>query len=80
MLEKVKRNLGITGKFQDSIIQGWIEEVTQFLIDGGVSEKKITAGLVAIGVKDLWGSEKREYSQYFLQRMIQLAYGDDNDG
>lgn len=83
MLEQVKSNLGITGTFQDKIIQGWIDEVEAFLIDGGVLKENITDGIVTIGVKDLWnyGSGNGSYSLYFIQRAIQLAYkGSDNNG
>lgn len=83
MLEQVKQNLGITGTFQDTTIQGWIDEVKDFLIDGGVLEANITTGIVAIGVKDLWnyGSGDGSFSPYFIQRATQLAYkGSDNNG
>lgn len=78
MLEKVKENLGITGTFQDTTIQGWITEVTSFLKEGGVLEENITEGIVAIGVKDLWnyGSGNGSFSPYFIQRATQLAYKD----
>lgn len=36
MLEKVKKNLGVTGTFQDDRIQGWIDEIKQLMIDGGI--------------------------------------------
>ena len=36
MLEKVKKSLGITGSYQDSTIQEYIDEVKQYLIDGGL--------------------------------------------
>ena len=81
MLEQVKQNLGITGTFQDTTIQGWIDEVKAFLIDGGVLEKNITNGIVAIGVKDLWnyGSGDGSFSPYFIQRATQLAYKKEGD-
>lgn len=82
MLEQIKTNLGITGTFQDSTIQGWIDEAKAFLIDGGVLEENITAGIVAIGVKDLWnyGSGDGSFSLYFIQRATQLAYKGEDDG
>ena len=82
MLEQIKNNLGITGTFQDSTIQGWIDEVKAFLIDGGFLEENITAGIVAIGVKDLWnyGSGDGSFSPYFIQRATQLAYKDKDNG
>lgn len=83
MLEQVKSNLGITGTFQDKTIEGWIDEVEAFLIEGGVLKENITAGIVAIGVKDLWnyGSGDGSFSNYFIQRATQLVYkGSDNNG
>lgn len=75
MLEKVKSNLGITGTYQDATIQGYIDEVKQFLLDGGVVEENITAGIVTRGVADLWnyGSGGTGFSPYFIQRASQLA-------
>lgn len=91
MLDKVKANLGITGTYQDATIQGYIDEVKEFLIDGGVDrtivEAESSAGIISRGVADLWnyGSGGTKLSSYFKQRAIQLAYktpestGDDNE-
>lgn len=85
MLEKVKNMLGITGSYQDDTIQGYIDEVMQFLIEGGVSEQVVKAdtsvGLIARGVADLWnyGSGGASLSQYFYQRVTQLAYKEKRD-
>ena len=82
MLEKVKTMLGITGTYQDETIQRYIEEVKQFLIDGGVDKEIVDAdtsvGVIARGVADLWnyGSGGTSFSPYFLQRAIQLSYKD----
>jgi len=80
MLEKVKTNLGITGTFQNGTINGYIEEVKQFLIDAGVDSKivedeKYSAGIIYRGVADLWnyGSGGASLSPYFMQRVIQLS-------
>ena len=75
LLAKVKANLGITGAYQDTTIQGWIDEVKEFLIEGGVLEDNITAGIVAVGVKELWnyGGGDGSFSPYFVQRATQLA-------
>nr|DAF30951.1 MAG TPA: tail connector protein [Caudoviricetes sp.] len=75
MLEKVKSNLGITGTYQDATIQGYIDEVKEFLKDGGVLEANITDGIVTRGVADLWnyGSGGTGFSPYFIQRASQLA-------
>lgn len=85
MLEKVKANLGITGTYQDTTIQEYIEEVKQFLIEGGVDKSVVEAdtsvGIISRGVADLWnyGSGGTSLSPYFLQRATQLAYKDGNE-
>ena len=57
MLEKVKKSLGITGSYQDNTIQEYINEVKQYLIDGGVLREVVdhptSAGIIARGVSDL---------------------------
>lgn len=76
MLEMVKRALGITGDYQDATLQVYIDEVVAFLTDSGVPEKKITSGIVARGVSDLWnyGAGEGKLSEYFLHRAAQLSY------
>lgn len=80
MLEKVKTMLGITGTYQDNTIQGYIDEVKQFLLDGGVDkeivEEETSVGIIARGVADLWnyGSGGTSLSPYFIQRAVQLSY------
>lgn len=80
MLEEVKSNLGITGTFQDKTIQGYIDEVKQFLLDSGVDKEivdsKKTAGIISRGVADLWnyGSGGTSLSEYFIQRATQLSF------
>lgn len=75
MLENVKSALGITGNFQDATLQIYIDEVTSFLTAAGIPESKITAGIVARGVADLWnyGGADGKLSEYFMQRAAQLA-------
>lgn len=80
ILAKVKANLGITGSYQDTTIQGYIDEVKQFLLDGGVPKSIVdsdtSAGVIAVGVKDLWnyGAGDSSLSPYFFQRATQLSY------
>lgn len=82
MLEQIKNNLGITGTYQDKTIQGYIDEVKQFLLDGGVAKEIVEAdssvGIITRGVADLWnyGSGGTSLSPYFLQRATQLALKD----
>ena len=75
MLEDVKVAIGITGTYQDATIQSYINEVTEFLLDAGVSESNITVGVIARGVSDLWnyGGAEGKLSEYFIQRATQLA-------
>ena len=75
MLTDVKNLLGITGTYQDATIQGYINEVVAFLTDGGVPAEKITPGIVARGVADLWnyGGNTGTLSSYFMQRVSQLG-------
>ena len=89
MLQQVKTNLGIIGKYQDETIQGYIDEVKRFMIEGGVSKeiakKDTSIGIITRGVADLWnyGSGGTSFSPYFLQRVTQLALkeetGDDKN-
>ena len=80
LLAKVKSALGIVGDYQDETLTEYITEVKAFLIDAGVQEKNITVGIVARGVSDLWnyGSGGVGFSQYFLQRAVQLSYQSSN--
>ena len=83
MLTSVKNALGIQGDYQDATLTEYINEVTAFLVDAGVSVDYITSGLVARGVSDLWsyGAGNGKLSEYFMQRAAQLAYkGAGNNG
>ena len=79
MLDQVKTALGITGDFQDALLQIYIDEVVAYLTAAGVSENVITSdvatGVIVRGVADLWnyGSGGTQLSPYFMQRAIQLA-------
>lgn len=74
-LEKVKKAAGISGNYQDETVQEWYDEVIDFLIGAGVKREKITTGIVARGVFDLWnyGAGEGVLSPYFMQRAAQLA-------
>lgn len=76
MLTSVKNALGIQGNYQDDTLTEYINEVVSFLIDSGVKQNNITAGIVARGVSDLWsyGSGDGKLSAYFMQRAAQLSY------
>lgn len=75
-LSNVKNALGITGSYQDDTLNVYINEVTEFIINSGVNQANITDGLIARGVSDLWnyGANDGKLSQYFFQRVTQLAY------
>lgn len=74
-LANIKAALGITGTYQDATIQEYINEVTAFLVDAGVPATKITDGIIARGVADLWnyGGGAGALSPYFLIRASQLG-------
>lgn len=74
-LDQVKTALGITGEYQDSTIEVYFMEVVDFLKVAGVPKDKMTPGLVARGVADLWnyGAAEGKLSQYFMQRAAQLS-------
>ncbi|MEE0440158.1 MAG: hypothetical protein ACLUT1_07455 [Ruminococcus sp.] len=80
LLIKVKIGIGITGTYQDETLLTYIEEVKNFLLDGGVLESIVngseSVGVITRGVSDLWnyGAGSAEFSTYFIQRATQLAY------
>jgi len=76
LLASVKSALGILGEYQDETLSVYIAEVKSFLLGAGIDNSKITAGLVARGVSDLWnyGAGNGKLSDYFLQRATQLSY------
>lgn len=80
MLESVKEDLGLSGNdFHDRVLQGHIDEATEYLIDGGVPEaiakSERCKGVIKRGVSDLWnnGSGGTDLSPYFMRRAAQLA-------
>lgn len=75
-LANIKNALGVTGDYQNSTLQIYVNEVVDFLTDAGVKESNITAGIVARGVADLWnyGAGEGKLSVYFKERAAQLSY------
>lgn len=75
LLEKVKTMNGFTGTYQDELIKSYIDEVKQYLMDGGVKQEIIEAstsvGVIARGVSDLYYDGS--LSGYFRERAIQLS-------
>lgn len=74
-LNDIKTALGITGEYQDDTLQTYIDDVVDFLHGAGISDDRITAGIVARGVSDLWnyGAGEGKLSEYFIQRAAQMA-------
>lgn len=85
ILTKVKTGLGVTGTYQDGTLMMHIDEVIDFLIDGGVPKSVVNSdaavGVITRGVADLWtgGSSETRFSEYFFQRVAQLKYRSDKD-
>lgn len=76
LLADVKTAIGVTGTYQDDLLQIYVNEVVDFLKDAGVSDAHITTGIVSRGVLDLWnyGAGNGRLSTYFKERATQLAY------
>lgn len=76
MLTEVKKALGITGEYNDETLTVYINDIKSFLTGAGVKSNKITPGIVARGVSDLWnyGAGNGKLSEYFMQRATQLSY------
>lgn len=83
ILEKVKNSLGITGNNQDVTLQEYINEVIAYMEDAGVpsevANSEISAGVISRGVMDLWNYGSGKLSDYFYQRVTQLAYKEAED-
>ncbi len=76
LLEKVKSWMGFSGNnYQDERLKGYIEEVKQYLLDGGASQEIVdaptSAGVIAIGVSDLF--YEKALSSYFKERATQVC-------
>lgn len=75
LLEKVKQMIGLTGTHQDDHIQCYIDDIKQYLLDGGVKQEIVespsSVGAIARGVSDLYFDG--QLSNYFKERAIQLA-------
>ena len=82
LLNKVKTGLGITGDYHNDILQIYIDTAKQFMLSAGVASgivnSEVAVGCILIGVNDLWNysSGKAEFSEFFKQRVTQLALTD----
>lgn len=85
LLEKVKKALGIGGTYHDDTLTIYIDEVKSFMSFAGISDltinSNIAVGVICRGVADLWnyGSGNTELSDYFKQRVAQLALSEVTD-
>ena len=79
-LDRVKVLSNITGTYQNETVKEYIEEAIQYMVDAGVAEDYArgpkAVGTVARGVTDLWnyGAGEGRLSDYFKERVVQLAY------
>ena len=77
LLAGVKNALGVTGTFMDATISIYIDEITDYMANAGVSAALISAsvGVIARGVNDLWNNNagNGRLSPYFYDRVSQLA-------
>ena len=87
LLVKVKIGLfgSAAGEYRDEMLKVFIDEVKEFMRSAGVSDSTISSeasvGCIVIGVNDLWNYSAGgvRLSEYFKQRVIQLAAGGDED-
>lgn len=81
ILAAVKTGLGIGTDYQDNLLQIYINDVKAFMLDAGVPSTVVTSnaavGCILRGVSDLWNYTAGgvKFSEYFRQRVIQLAAG-----
>lgn len=79
LLTAVKNSLNISGSQFDTTLQGYIDEVKEYLKSAGVSAdvvgSTLAVGCISRGVADLWnyGNGDTKLSDYFYQRAIQLT-------
>ena len=76
MLTAVKNALGVTGSTMDTTITGYIDIVTAYMYNAGVSAARIAASpsIVARGVNETWNNDgTANFSAMFLNMVSQLA-------
>jgi len=85
LLDKVKKTLGISGTYQDELLNLYIEATKRYMRDAGVSQEAVDADssvvIITKGVIDLWSySEgKGRFSALFkdLVNQLRLTSGKD---
>ena len=84
ILAGVKQALNVTGTFQDETISVYIDEITDYMANAGVSASIISAsvGVIARGVSDLWDNDggNVRLSPYFMNRVSQLVLKSNGGG
>ena len=74
-LAEVKKALNVTGTALDNTLSSYLDEVKLYMSDAGVDIRVVNAqesiGCICRGVADLY--IERQLSQYFYQRLSQLA-------
>lgn len=78
ILSKVKKAMGISGDYQDDLLEIYISSVKDFMKNAGVSDSAIndakSVAVITRGVIDLWGysSGKGKFSTLFIEMVQQL--------
>lgn len=79
ILGEVKKSLGITSDYMDSLLNTYIKETKEYMLDAGIDEGTVESvrafGIITRGVADLWnyGQGEAKLSEYFKERVIQMA-------
>ena len=85
LLASVKDALGITGDYQDKTLTIYIGDVKEYMRAAGVKDAVLNSsaavGAICRGVSDVWNyGAGTEFSAYFKERVMQLAYTDEGGG
>jgi hypothetical protein len=78
ILSKVKTAMGISGDYQDDLLEIYMTSVMDFMKNAGVSDSAIrdkkSIAVITRGVIDLWGysSGKGKFSSLFEEMVEQL--------
>jgi hypothetical protein len=81
ILVAVKSGMGISGDYQDTTLQTYINDIQNFMLDAGVSETMVSdssaIGCILRGVIDTWdyGNGSAGFSDIFKMRLSQLTSG-----
>lgn len=77
LLTAVKTGMGKLPDYHNEIIQIYIDEVKNFMIDAGVKkivvEDSVAVGCILRGVIDQYTYGQAKFSEYFKERVIQLT-------